>query len=391
MSAAGRDYYEILGVARDADAATIKSAFRKLAMKLHPDQNPGCKVSEEKFKEIGEAYSVLSDPEKRAAYDRYGKAAFQGGAGGGPGFGPGAAGFGDFSDLFNEIFGGGFEDMFAQQRGGRGPRNGPERGADLRYDVEITLEQAFRGMEREIVVPRAQACEPCKGSGSEGNAPLETCRTCQGAGQVRASQGMFRIVRTCPACHGRGQSIKSPCRSCGGRGAVQKERTLSVKIPAGVEDGTRIRLAGEGDQGARSGPPGDLYLFLSVKPHALFERDGPDLYCRAPAPMCKAALGGEMEIPTIDGDRAKITIPAGAQTGRRFRIKGKGMTHLRGKDRGDLHVELAVETPINLTAKQRKLLEEFAKDCGEEAHPQSQGFFDSVKKFFESAAEPPTR
>ena len=379
---AGRDYYEILGVARDADQATIKSAFRKLAMKLHPDQNPGCKVSEEKFKEIGEAYSVLSDPEKRAQYDRFGKAAFQGG-GQGPFGGAGAA---DFSDIFNEIFGGGFEDMFA--RGGGRARNGPQRGADLRYDVEITLEQAFRGMEREIVVPRAQACEPCSGSGSEGNAPLEQCRTCNGVGQVRASQGMFRIVRTCPACHGRGQSIKSPCKSCGGRGQVQKERTLSVKIPPGVEDGTRIRLAGEGDSGARNGPPGDLYLFLSVKPHNLFDRDGPDLYCRAPTPMCKAALGGEIEVPTIDGDRAKVTIPAGAQTGRRFRIKGKGMSHLRGKDRGDLHIELLVETPVNLSAKQRKLLEEFAKDCGEEAHPQTQGFFDSVKKFFEGAEGP---
>lgn len=379
---AGRDYYEILGVARDADQATIKSAFRKLAMKLHPDQNPGCKVSEEKFKEIGEAYSVLSDPEKRAQYDRFGKAAFQGG-GQGPFGGAGAA---DFSDIFNEIFGGGFEDMFA--RGGGRARNGPQRGADLRYDVEITLEQAFRGMEREIVVPRAQACEPCSGSGSEGNAPLEQCRTCNGVGQVRASQGMFRIVRTCPACHGRGQSIKSPCKSCGGRGQVQKERTLSVKIPPGVEDGTRIRLAGEGDSGARNGPPGDLYLFLSVKPHNLFERDGPDLYCRAPTPMCKAALGGEIEVPTIDGDRAKVTIPAGAQTGRRFRIKGKGMSHLRGKDRGDLHVELLVETPVNLSAKQRLLLEEFAQDCGEEAHPQTQGFFDSVKKFFEGAEGP---
>ena len=389
MTTTSQDYYEILGVPRNADPAAIKSAFRKLAMKLHPDQNPGCKVSEDKFKEIGEAYAVLSDPQKRAAYDRYGKAAFQN-AGGGPGFGPGAAGFSDFSDIFNEIFGGGFEEMFA--RGGdHGPRGGPERGADLRYDVEITLEQAFRGMEREIVAPRAQACEPCAGSGSEGRAPLETCRTCNGAGQVRASQGMFRIVRTCPACHGRGQAIKTPCRSCGGRGLTQKERTLAVKIPAGVEDGTRIRLAGEGDSGARSGPPGDLYLFLSVKPHALFERDGPDLYCRAPAPMSKAALGGEMEIPTIDGERAKVTIPAGAQTGRRFRIKGKGMPQLRSRDRGDLHVELQVETPVNLTAKQRKLLEEFAKDCGEEAHPQTQGFFDSVKRFFEANSEGPSR
>jgi molecular chaperone DnaJ len=380
-----RDYYEILGVPRDADAAAIKSAFRKLAMKLHPDQNPGCKVSEEKFKELGEAYAVLSDPEKRAQYDRFGKAAFQNGAGGGPGFGPG--GFADFSDLFNEIFGGEFGDIFARGR----PRNGPERGSDLRYDKEITLEQAYRGLETEIVVPRAQACEPCGGTGSEGRAPLETCRTCQGAGQVRASQGMFRIVRTCPACHGRGQSIKTPCRACGGRGLTQKERTLAVKIPAGVEDGTRIRLAGEGDSGARGGPPGDLYLFLSVKPHPLFEREGADLYCRAPAPMCKAALGGEMEIPTIDGERAKVAIPAGAQTGRRFRIKGKGMTHLRSKERGDLHVELLVETPVNLSAKQRKLLEEFAKSCGEESHPQTQGFFDSVKRFFEAGGEAQSR
>ena len=383
-----RDYYETLGVPRDADAATIKSAFRKLAMKLHPDQNPGCKVSEEKFKELGEAYAVLSDPEKRAQYDRFGKAAFQNGAGGGPGFGPGG-GFGDFSDLFNEIFGGGFDEMFTGAR--RGPRNGPERGADLRYDKEITLEQAFRGAETEIVVPRAQACEPCEGTGSEGKAPLQTCATCQGAGQVRASQGMFRIVRTCPTCHGRGQSIKTPCRSCGGRGMVQKERKLAVKIPPGVEDGTRIRLAGEGDAGARSGPPGDLYLFLSVKPHSLFEREGADLYCRAPTPMCKAALGGEMEIPTIDGERAKVTIPPGAQTGRRFRIKGKGMSHLRSKERGDLHVELLVETPVNLTAKQRKLLEEFAKDCGDEAHPQTQSFFDGVKRFFENGGDQPTR
>lgn len=372
-----RDYYEILGVPRSADAASIKSAFRKLAMKHHPDQNPGCKVSEETFKEIGEAYSVLSDTEKRAQYDRFGKAAFQNGAGGA------GAGFADFSDLFNEIFGGGFEEMFSQGR--RGPRNGPERGADLRYDVEITLEQAFRGMDREIVVPRASGCEPCGGTGSEGKAPLQTCATCQGAGQVRASQGMFRIVRTCPACNGRGQSIKTPCRACAGRGLVQKERKLAVKIPAGVEDGTRIRLAGEGDSGGRGGPPGDLYLFLSVKPHALFERDGADLYCRAPAPMVKAALGGELEIPTIEGDRAKIAVPPGTQTGRRFRVKGKGMTHLRSATRGDLHVELLVETPVNLSAKQRKLLEEFAKECGAEAHPQTQGFFDTVKKFFETS------
>lgn len=379
-----RDYYEILGVSRDADAAAVKSAFRKLAMKLHPDQNPGCKVSEDSFKEINEAYAVLSDPEKRAAYDRYGRAAFQQG---GPFSGQGGQGFTDFADLFNEMFGADLGDIF-----GRGPRSrGPERGADLRYDVEITLEQAFSGLEREIVVPASVRCEPCTGTGSQGAAAPETCRTCNGQGQIRASQGMFRVVRTCPACHGRGQTIKNPCASCAGRGLTQKERTLAVKIPAGVEDGTRIRLAGEGDGGPRGGPPGDLYLFLSLRPHQLFERDGPDLYCKATAPMATAALGGEMEIPTIDGHRAKITIPAGTQTGRRFRLKGKGMTSVRRHDRGDLHVEIFVETPVNLTAKQRKLLEEFVGSCTEEAHPQSHGFFNSVKRFFEAGAEPPVR
>lgn len=374
-----RDYYEVLGVPRDADAAAMKNAYRRRAKEVHPDCEGGC---EHKFKELNEAYAVLGDPERRAQYDRFGKAAFKNGAN------PG--GFADFSDLFNEIFGGDFADVFAQ-RGRASPRNGPQRGGDLRYDVEIALEQAFRGMEREIVAPRAQSCEPCGGTGSEGGAPLETCRTCQGAGQVRASQGMFRIVTTCPACHGRGQSIKTPCRGCGGRGVTQKERRLAVRIPAGVEDGARIRLAGEGDMGVRGGPPGDLYLFLSVKPHPLFERDGADLYCRAPAPMCKAALGGEMEVPTIDGERTKIAIPAGSQTGRRFRIRGKGMTHLRGKERGDLHVELLVETPVNLSPKQRKLLEEFSKGCSDDAHPQSKGFFDSMKRFFETAGEPPAR
>ena len=381
-----RDYYEILGVPRDADATAIKSAFRKLAMKLHPDQNPGCKVSEEKFKEIGEAYAVLSDPEKRAQYDRFGKAAFQNARG--PG-GPGGAGFSDFSDLFNEIFGE-FDDLFGRGRGGGG-RGGPQRGADLRYDLEITLEQAFKGLEREIVAPRATMCQPCSGSGSAGNAPLETCRVCGGAGQVQASQGFFRVVRTCHACHGRGQAIKTPCKSCGGRGLTEQERTLAVKIPAGVEDGTRIRLAGEGDGGPRGGPPGDLYIFLSVKPHKLFEREGADLFCRAPTPMTVAALGGDIEIPTIDGERAKVSIPAGAQTGRRFRLKGKGMTQLRARDRGDMHVELVVETPVQLNAKQRKLLEEFAKSCDAKAHPETETFSEMLKGMFESNKDGPAR
>jgi molecular chaperone DnaJ len=385
------DFYTLLGVARDADGAAIKSAFRKLAMKHHPDQNPGCKESEDRFKAINEAYAILSDPQKRAAYDRYGHAAFQNGGMGG-GQGRGAGGFADIHDIFNEMFGAEFGDAFSEAFGGsRGRGRGPERGADLRYDVEITLEDAFRGSERQIVVPAAARCEPCSGSGSEGNAPLEPCRTCGGAGQMRASQGMFRVVRTCPSCHGRGQIIKDACRSCGGRGQVQKERQLAVKIPAGVEDGTRIRLAGEGDAGVRGGPNGDLYLFLSVKPHELFERDGPDLYCRAPVPLVTAALGGDVEIPTLEGERARVQVPAGAQTGRRFRLRGKGMPSLRAKDRGDLHVEILVETPVNLSAKQRKLLEEFAQSCGAEVHPQTKGFFDTVKRFFDPTEDGPAR
>ncbi len=369
------DFYTVLGVDRNADAAALKSAYRKLAMKHHPDQNPGCKISEEKFKQISEAYAVLSDPEKRARYDRFGRAAFQNGAG--PGAGPG---FADFSDLFNEIFGGDFGDIFG--RGAQRPR-GPQRGQDLRYDLEITLEQAFTGVERDIAITSAVACDACGGDGAEGAAAPETCRTCGGAGQVRASQGMFRVVRTCPTCNGMGQTIKNPCRVCNGRGLTPKDRTSRVKIPAGVEDGTRIRLSGEGDAGMRGGPPGDLYLFLSVRPHELFERDGADLFCRAPVPMATAALGGDVEIPTIEGVRTRVTIPAGAQTGRRFRLKGKGMTALRARERGDLNVEIFVETPVNLTPKQRKLLEEFSQSCTEEAHPQSHGFFDSVKRFFE--------
>jgi molecular chaperone DnaJ len=376
-----RDYYEILGVPRTADAATLKSAYRKLAMQFHPDQNQGDPTAEEKFKEINEAYAILSDAQKRSAYDRFGKAAFQGGGGpGGPGAGQG--GFTDFSDMFNEVFGDAFGDLF----GARGPRRsgGPERGSDLRYDIEITLEQALSGLDREIVAPRSMRCEPCSGTGAAPGTQPETCRTCQGSGQVRAAQGMFRVVRTCPACGGRGQTIPSPCPSCSGRGQVTRDRTLSVKIPAGVEDGTRIRLSGEGDSGVRGGPPGDLYLFLSVKPHSLFERDGPDLYCRATVPMTTAALGGEIEIPTLDTGRAKVAIPAGTQTGRRLRLKGKGMSSLRARDRGDLHVEIVVETPVNLSAKQRKLLEDFALSCGAESHPQSLGFFESVKRFFDS-------
>ncbi len=372
-----RSYYDVLGVDRTADQAAVKAAFRRKAKETHPDTG-GC---ENTFKELNEAYAVLSDPEKRALYDRFGKAAF--GSGGGPHGGHGQA---DFSDIFSEVFGEAFGDIFSRGAGG-GRRGGPERGQDLRYDMEITLEEAFLGAEREISVPSAQNCGTCRGSGAaEGSRP-ETCMHCGGAGQVRANQGMFRMVRTCPSCGGRGQVIRNPCRTCAGRGRVQQQRTLAVKIPAGVEDGTRIRLAGEGNQGAGAAHNGDLYIFLAVKAHPLFERDGADLYCRAVVPMVTAALGGAVEIPTIDGGPSTITVPEGSQTGRRIRLKNKGMTTLRGGPRGDLHVELFVETPQKLTAKQRKLLEEFAETCGEDAHPQSKGFFDAMKRFFDTHTE----
>ena len=379
-----RDYYEILGVQRNADPATIKSAYRKLAMQYHPDQNPGDKEAEDKFKEISEAYAVLSDREKRAQFDRFGKAAFDGMGGGGF---SGA----DFSDIFSEVFGDAFGDLFGQRGGGRRNSNGPERGGDLRYDIEITLEQAYAGLEREIVVPREMSCEVCAGAGAEPGTKAETCTTCGGAGQVRASQGMFRIVRTCTTCGGRGAVVRHPCKACGGRGRVKRDRTLSVKIPPGVEDGTRIRLSGEGDLGARGGPPGDLYIFLSVRAHKLFERDGMELFCRIPVPMATAALGGDIEVPTIDGGKQDLTIVSGAQTGRRFRLKSQGMPRLQGRDRGDLHVEIFVETPVNLTAKQKKLLAEFAEECGVDSHPQSRGFFDMMKRFFEDGGETPAR
>jgi molecular chaperone DnaJ len=379
-----RDFYEILGVERSADAGAIKAAYRKLAMKYHPDQNPGDVSAEEKFKEINEAYAILSDAEKRAQYDRFGRAAFEG---------PGGGGFTDFHDVFSEVFGDAFGDFFGGAAGGarQARRSGPERGSDLRYDMEITLEQAFIGHERQVVVPREMSCEPCGGSGAEPGTNAETCGACGGAGQVRAAQGMFRIVRTCPTCGGRGQIVRDPCKACSGRGRVKRERTLAVKIPAGVEDGTRIRLSGEGDAGGRGGPPGDLYIFLSVKPHKIFEREGMELFCRVPVPMTTAALGGDIDIPTIDGGKQALTVMPGAQTGRRFRIKNQGMPRLHGRDRGDLHVEILVETPINLSAKQKKLLQEFADGCDADSHPQTRGFFDVMKRFFEGGGETPNR
>jgi molecular chaperone DnaJ len=368
------DYYDILGVARDADAAALKSAFRKLAMQHHPDRNPGDSGAEAKFKEINEAYAVLSDPDKRATYDRFGKAGLNGGVGGG---GASAA---DFADVFEGVFGDMFGEIFGNRRGGR---TGPARGADLRYDLEITLEEAFAGKAVEVAIPSLETCTVCEGTGAEPGTKPEVCPTCGGAGRVRMQQGFFTMERTCPTCGGRGQIVKNPCKACGGRGQVRTERKLAVDIPAGVEDGTRLRVAGEGEPGARGGPRGDLYVFLGVKPHEIFQRNGADIYVETPVPMTTAALGGSVEAPTIDGGRVRIEIPAGAQSGQTFRLRGKGMSRLRTTQRGDMHVGLAIEIPRKLSAKQRALLEEFAATCDKDSHPAHHGFFDKVKGFWD--------
>ena len=379
-----RDYYEILGVSRTCSEAELKSAFRKQAMEHHPDRNGGCEEAAGRFKELNEAYSVLSDAQKRAAYDRFGHAGVNGANGGGAG----GAGFTDVHDIFNEVFGQAFGDMFGGGRGGR--QSGPARGQDLRYDLEITLEQAYASAEVEISVPAAMTCETCEGTGAKPGTKPTTCTGCNGVGRVRASQGFFSIERTCPRCGGAGQVVMDPCKDCRGAGQVRIERTLSVRIPAGVDDGARIRLAGEGDAGARGGPRGDLYIFLSVKPHELFERDGLDLLCSVPVPMCTAALGGEIEAPCLmggencDGNcKIKVKVPEGAQTGRTVRLKGRGMPSLRSRERGDLVVELFVETPTGLTARQKELMREFAGLCGDQHHPQSAGFFNKAKRFWE--------
>ncbi len=369
-----RDYYEVLGVQKSADDAALKSAFRKLAMQHHPDKNPGDKTAEIKFKEVNEAYQVLSDPQKRAAYDRFGHKAFENG--GGPG-GPGGADFGDFmSDIFESFFGGG------GQGGGRG-RGGRERGADLRYNLEITLEEAFAGKTADIRVPTSITCEACSGSGAKPGSKPRQCATCGGYGRVRAAQGFFSIERTCPTCGGRGEVIDDPCKACQGAGRVTRDKNLSVNVPAGVEDGTRIRLAGEGESGLKGAPPGDLYIFLSVKPHAIFQRDGSDLFCRVPISMTKAALGGEVEVATLDGAKTMVKIPEGTQTGKQFRLKRKGMPVLRSSDVGDLYIQMQVETPQNLTRRQRELLAEFDKESSGATHPESAGFFGRMKEFFD--------
>ena len=373
---AKRDYYEILGVARGVSDDELKKAYRKLAMKFHPDRNPGDKEAEAKFKECSEAYDVLKDAEKRAAYDRYGHAAFEGGMGGGGGGGNPFGGTG-FEDIFEQMFGFG---------GGRQRGQAAGRGADLRTEVEITLEEAFAGAKETVRVQSSVQCEACDGSGAEaGSTANQTCPTCGGAGKVRAQQGFFLIERACPTCGGSGRVVKNPCKVCQGAGRVQRERTLNVTIPAGVEDGTRIRLSGEGEAGLRGAPAGDLYVDISIQPHEIFQRDGANIFVRVPLRMSQAALGDAVEVPVIDGGRARVTIPAGTQSGDQFRLRGKGFSVLRSAARGDMYVQVAVETPRHLTARQRELLEEFEAEAGEHARssPESDGFFAKVREFWE--------
>ena len=357
-------------------------------MQYHPDRNPGDAEAEAKFKEVGEAYAILSDEQKRAAYDRMGHAAFEAGGGGqGPfgGAGPfgGGAGAADFADLFRDVFG----DAFGMGGGRGGRRSGPGRGADLRFDLDITLEDAFNGKEATIKVPTAMTCERCEGNGAEPGTSLDTCPACHGQGRIRRTQGFFTMEQTCPQCGGQGQYVTDPCKDCDGVGRVRQTRELKVQIPAGVEDGTRIRLAGEGEAGARGGPRGDLYIFIGVRPHDLFERDGPNLYCRAPTPMVTAALGGGVHVPTIEGGKAEMNIPAGAQTGRRMRLKGKGMPRMRGGPRGDMIVELFVETPQHLCDRQKELLKEFCELSGDKCNPDSTGFLGKMKRFWDDVTD----
>ncbi len=374
-----QDFYELLGVSRNAGAEDLKKAYRKLAMQYHPDRNPGDKVAEQKFKAINEAYYVLKDEQKRAAYDRFGHAAFENGGG----RGPGGADFGfaaGFADIFDEMFG----EFMGQRRG----QQATSRGNDLRYNLEITLEEAFKGKQATVRVPTLVGCESCNGTGAETGSKPVNCPTCHGHGRVRAQQGFFTIERTCHTCHGAGRVIEDPCRVCSGQGRVRREKTLAVSVPVGVEDGTRIRLAGEGEAGVRGAAPGDLYIFLSVKPHRIFQRDGANIHCRVPISMPTAALGGQIEVPSVDGSRARLTIPPGSQTGRQFRLKGKGMTVLRSPARGDMYIEVTVETPVNLTKRQQELLREFEQaNENRRTSPESEGFFARVKEFFEDLRE----
>ncbi|MFM9890181.1 MAG: molecular chaperone DnaJ [Rickettsiales bacterium] len=382
------DFYKTLGVAKGASEDELKKAYRKLAMQYHPDKNAGNAEAEKKFKSINEAYDTLKDPQKRAAYDRYGHDAFTGGMSGGGG-GGGGAGFSGFSQAgnFSDIF----EDLFSEFTGGRrgggaaqqSAQSGAARGSDLRYNLEITLEEAFRGKQQSVKITTSAACDNCAGSGAEKGTSAETCPSCGGRGAVRAQQGFFTVERACGTCHGTGKVIKNPCKQCAGSGRVRKEKTLSVTIPSGVEEGTRIRLAGEGEAGFRGGPAGDLYIFIALKPHKIFRRDGANIFCQVPIPFSSATLGGHIEVPTIDGGRVKVTIPEGTQTGHQFRLRGKGMSVLRSSAKGDMYLEVAVETPVNLSKKQKDLLKEFDKsNGGKPTSPESESFFDKVKEFW---------
>ncbi|MHB8886609.1 MAG: molecular chaperone DnaJ [Methylovirgula sp.] len=374
MATVKRDFYEVLGVSRTCTDAEMKSAFRKAAMAFHPDRNPDNAEAEHKFKEVNEAYQILSDTQKRAAYDRYGHAAFEnggGGFGGGEGFGASMA------DIFDDLFG----DMMGR-RGGR--TGGAARGSDLRYNLEITLEEAYSGKTANLTLPTSIVCESCSGSGAKPGAKPRACPTCGGYGRVRAQQGFFSIERTCPHCQGQGEIIDNPCSVCSGSGRVTRERSLAVNVPAGVEDGTRIRLAGEGEAGMRGGPQGDLYIFIAMKPHPFFQRDGADLFCRVPISMVQAALGGDVAVRTVDGGEAKVKIPEGTQSGKQFKVKSKGMPMLRSRDIGDLYIQVTVETPQNLTKRQRELLQEFESLSSNTTHPEASGFFAKMKDFFEN-------
>src|ERR1700756_1061250 len=375
---AKQDFYETLGVSKSASSDELKRAYRKLAMQYHPDRNAGDKGAEQKFKDLNEAYDVLKDDQKRAAYDRFGHAAFEQGGGRGPGdFGFAAGGFADI-----------FDEMFGEFMGGRRGQGGPSRGNDLRYNLEISLEEAFRGKQTTIRVSTLIACEQCKGSGAEAGSKPITCPRCHGRGRVRRQQGFFTIEQTCAACQGAGRVIEHPCKACGGQGRTRREKTLSVNIPPGVEDGTRIRLAGEGEAGIRGPPTGDLYIFIAVAPHRIFQRDGANIFCRVPISITTAALGGSIEVPTVDGSRTRVTVPAGTQSGHQFRLKSKGMSVLRSAARGDMFIEAIVEIPVNLNKRQQELLREFEKAGGNAGtHPESEGFFPRAKEFFEDLRE----
>ncbi|MGB1153444.1 MAG: molecular chaperone DnaJ [Paracoccaceae bacterium] len=373
-----RDYYEVLGLSKGASASEIKKGYRAKAKELHPDRNSDNPNAESMFKEVNEAYDVLKDADRKAAYDRYGHAAFEGGMGGG---GRSGGGSGDFSSAFSDVF----DDLFGDfMGGGRGnSRNRASRGSDLRYNLQVTLEDAYSGLQKSINIPTSVECGSCNGTGAEGGSEPTTCPTCSGMGKVRATQGFFTVERTCPTCSGIGQMIKNPCKKCGGQGRAEKDRALSVNIPAGVETGTRIRLSGEGEAGLRGGPSGDLYIFIEVREHDIFQREGGNLFCRVPVSMTSAALGGDIEVPTIDGGRSRVKIPSGSQSGRQMRLRNKGMPSIKSSQIGDMFIELAIETPVNLTSRQKELLREF-EAMSEDNNPESKSFFSTVRSFWDT-------